>query len=220
VNDEDLVLEDLETDAPWGDDEVETPISGLPVAVRRALVKLLTTKFITGKDKATWNVVLRYEDEIRERLADLFMVLVIDKRLEVAFKRQDTHADGMKILKQGQGHELSQDASFLLIHLRRECVFTDGDVQITKEEVTEFLRAFGRPSGGDKAGREARTERAIRALIDLRLLTVVAGADYMYQVSPVIEALVGSDELQRFDKYFHEQSGSAEAELEDEGGEE
>ena len=96
-----------EPDSPGG--------SRLPTAARRALATLLTHRFITrSRNRSVWDALLAYEDEIRERLADLFLILVVDRDYEVAFKRQDPAEDAPRLLRRDK--PLHRDASLLLIH--------------------------------------------------------------------------------------------------------
>jgi hypothetical protein len=65
--------------------------SQLPAVARRAL---LTNRFITrSRNRSAWDALLAYESEIRERLADMFLLLIVDRDYEVAFKRQDPAED-------------------------------------------------------------------------------------------------------------------------------
>ena len=188
----------------WESDDELAEEPGLPLPARRALAKILTSRFLTrSNDKKSWAALLTYEPEIRERLADLFLELEIDRDLEVAFKRQDPRDSALKVMRKDK--PLSRDASVLLVHLRKEYLYTDGTVQITREEVAEFLRPF-RPDGdGDDAKVDTRTRKALNALEELKLLTKVTGADYLYEASPIIVPLLGADELLRMEKYFLDQ---------------
>jgi hypothetical protein len=152
---------------------------------------------------------LAYEQEIRERLADLFLELVIDRDLEVAFKRQSLDEDAPKVLRREK--PLSRDASFLLVFLRQECAYaaTDGPVVVNRTQIEEFLRAYREEGDGDQAKFERRVGAAIRALADLRLLSADQDADYLFTVSPVVVPLIGVDELTRLEAAYRRGVGSA-----------
>lgn len=176
----------------------------LPTAARRAFVTLLQSRFITrSRHRPTWDALLTYEREIRERLADLFLHLVIDHDHEVAFKRQDPDEDAPKMLRRDR--PLTRDASLLLIHLRKEHMYTDaadGPVVITRSQVAEFLRPFREDGDGDEARFERRVDSAIRAIVDLRLLVPDADADYLFTISPAVVPLIGADEMMRMEQHF------------------
>ncbi|SCG58180.1 protein of unknown function [Micromonospora echinaurantiaca] len=185
--------------------------SRLPTAARRALATLLNNRFITrGRDRGAWEAVLAYENEIRERLADMYLLLTVDRDYEVAFKRQDPAEDAPKMLRRDK--PLHRDASLLLIHLRKEHTYTDATddpVVITRVQVAEFLRPFREDGDGDEARFERRVDSAIRAVTDLKLLTADPDADYLFTVSPAIVPLIGSDEVMRMERYFIEAARAA-----------
>lgn len=176
----------------------------LPVAARRALTTLLTNRFITrSRNRSAWDALLEYENEIRERLADMFLLLVVDWDYEVAFKRQDPAEDAPRMLRRDR--PLHRDASLLLIHLRKEHTYTDATdepVVITRAQVAEFLRPFREDGDGDEAGFERRVDAAIRAVEELKLLTQDPDADYLFTVSPAVVPLIGADEMMRFEQHF------------------
>lgn len=189
-------MEDGERDSSGG--------SNLPAAARRALTMLLTSRFITrSRNRSAWDALLAYENEIRERLSDMFLLLVVDRDYEVAFKRQDPAEDAPKLLRRDK--PLHRDASLLLIHLRKEHAYTDAaddPVMITRAQVAEFLRPFREDGDGDEAKFEGRVDAAIRAVAELKLLTQDPDADYLFTVSPAVVPLIGADELMRFEQHF------------------
>ncbi|GIM97825.1 DUF4194 domain-containing protein [Paractinoplanes toevensis] len=194
-----------------GDEPDSQGGSQLPAAARRALTTLLTNRFITrSRHRSAWEALLAYENEIRERLADMYLLLIIDKEYEVAFKRQDPAEDAPKLLRRDK--PLHRDASLLLIHLRKEHTYTDATddpVMITRAQIGEFLRPFREDGDGDEAGFERRVDIAIRAVADLKLLTPDPDADYLFAVSPAVVPLIGADEVMRMERYFLQASGTA-----------
>jgi hypothetical protein len=150
-----------------------------------------------------WDALLTYENEIRERLADMFLLLVIDAEHEVAFKRQDPAEDAPRVLRRDK--PLHRDASLLLVHLRKEHMFTDAiddAVVITRAQIAEFLRPFREDGDGDEARFERRIDAAIRSVVDLRLMLPDPDADYLFMVSPAVVPLIGADEVMRMEQYF------------------
>lgn len=188
----------------------------LPTAARRALVTLLTNRFITrSRNRAAWDALLTYEDEIRERLADMYLVLVVDRDYEVAFKRQDPAEEAPKLLR--RDNPLNRDASLLLVHLRKEHAYTDATdepVMITRAQVAEFLRPFREDGDGDGAKFDRRVEAAIQAVKRLELLTHDPDADYLFTVSPAVVPLIGADEMTRMEQYFLQAATAAGADSE------
>jgi hypothetical protein len=217
-------ISELIDDGPSPDDELdeydtedgEPDSSGgsrLPTTARRALATLLTHRFIMrSRNRSAWDALLAYEDEIRERLADMFLILVVDRDYEVAFKRQDPAEDAPRLLRRDK--PLHRDASLLLVHLRKEHTYTDATdepVVITRAQVAEFLRPFREDGDGDEARFERRVDAAIHAVDELKLLTPDPDADYLFTVSPAVVPLISTDELMRFEQYFTQAAEAASA---------
>jgi hypothetical protein len=115
----------LETRRVPGDDmDGAAAGRGLPEAARRAFVTLLTNRYVArSRQHQVWDALLTYEAEIRERLSDMFLDLVVDRETEVAFKRQREGDDFPRVLRRDK--PLSRDASLVLIYIsgrwRRGC---------------------------------------------------------------------------------------------------
>jgi hypothetical protein len=179
--------------------------TGLPEPARRALVFLLMNRYISrDRHRAVWEGILSSENELRDRLNEMYLDLVVDREAEVAFKRQQDSEDVPRILRREKA--LTRDASFVLIFLRREYAFADpddGPVMITREQIGEFLRSYREDGDGDGARFSRRVDAAINALIKpWQILEPDPAADYLFAVSPVIVPLVGVDEMRRFEAAF------------------
>ena len=212
VLDDDSTPSDDLDEYGFEDDEPASPGgSQLPTAARRALATLLINRFITrSRNRSAWDALLAYENEIRERLADMYLLLIVDKDYEVAFKRQDPAQDAPRLLRRDK--PLNRDASLLLVHLRKEHTYTDATddpVMITRAQVAEFLRPFREDGDGDEARFERRVDIAIRAVAELKLLTPDPDADYLFTVSPAVVSLIGADEVIRMERYFVQAAAAA-----------
>lgn len=198
LTDLDLIDQEIE------DEDEDVDPSRLPLVARRALTTLLTSRFITrSRNRVVWDAILAYEDEIRERLSDLFLHLVVDREYEVAFKRQDPREDAPKLLRRDK--PISRDATLLLLNLRKEHMYSDavdGTVVVARAQAAEFLRPFREDGDADEARFERRVDTALRVLVDLRLLTPDADVDYLYLVSPAVVPLVGVEEVLRLEQFF------------------
>lgn len=179
----------------------------LPEPARRALVSLLMNRYITRvRHRIVWEGILAFENDLRARLGEMYLDLVIDHEAEVAFKRQQQGDDVPRVLRREKA--LTRDASFALIFLRREYTFADpddGPVMITRDQIGEFLRAYREDGDGDDARFARRVDAAINALIKpWQILEPDPAVDYLFTVSPVIVPLVGVDEMRRFETTFRE----------------
>ena len=139
----------------------------LPLAGRKALVTLLTHRFVSrARQQEAWAGLLAHEPEIRARLEEMFLVLVVDHDHEVAFKRQGGGDDVPVLLRREK--PLSRDASLLMVFARREHAFTDGldeAVVISKDAVVEFVGRYHDDTGADEVRARRRADAAIAALV-------------------------------------------------------
>jgi len=110
---------------------------------------------------------------------------------------------------------LTRDASFVLIFLRREYAFADSDdgpVVISRDQISEFLRAYREDGDSDDARFSRRVDAAINALIKpWQILEPDPAVDYLFTVSPVVVPLVGVDEMRRLEAAFRQAAAGPES---------
>ena len=184
----------------------------LPEPARRALVSLLMNRYICrARHRIAWEGILTSENDLRARLDEMYLDLVVDYEAEVAFKRQQEGDDIPRVLRREKA--LSRDASLVLIFLRREYAFADpdaGPVMITREQIGEFLRAYREDGDGDDARFSRRVDAAINALIKpWQILEPDPAVDYLFTISPVVVPLVGVDEMHRLEAAFRKAANAA-----------
>ncbi|MBD8584167.1 DUF4194 domain-containing protein [Frigoribacterium sp. CFBP 8766] len=183
----------------------------LPLAGRRALVTLLTHRFVSrARQKEAWAGLLAHEADIRARLSELFLDLEVDHRHEVAFKRQSGGDDAPVLLRREK--PLSRDASFLLVFLRREHAYTDGDdeaVVVSRDQVAEFLGRFHDDTGRDEVRADRRVDAAIAAMVSRDLLEPEPDDPQLFTVSPAIVPLVRPEQLAHLEQVYLDAAGGA-----------
>jgi hypothetical protein len=181
----------------------------LPLAGRKALVTLLTHRFVSrARQQEAWAGLLAHEPEIRARLDEMFLVLVVDHDHEVAFKRQSGEDDVPVLLRREK--PLSRDASLLMVFARREHAFTDGldeAVVISKDAVAEFLGRYHDDSGSDEVRARRRVDAAIAALVARDLLTAEPDDPELFVVSAAIVPLMTADRLAHLERVYLEAAG-------------
>jgi hypothetical protein len=197
-----------------GEDQDSLPGDRLSEPARRALVSLLMNRYISkARHRIAWEGILTAENDLRSRLDEMYLDLVVDHEAEVAFKRQQDGDDVPRVLRREKA--LTRDASFVLIFLRREYAFADpddGPVMITRDQIGEFLRAYREDGDSDDARFSHRIDAAINALIrPWQILEPDPAVDYLFTVSPVIVPLVGVDEMSRFEAAFRQAAGGTES---------
>ena len=206
---------DMDTEPVTEEAFGETSHSGLPDAARRVLADLLTKRFVVRTPKADdpwWVTLMAYRPEIEERLADLYFDLHLDEDSRVAFKRRVDGEDAPRRLLRAE-RPISRDASFLLIFLREECAYADGDdgpTTITRTELEEFLRAYRHEDNGNEVRFANRVTAAISQLEELKLMRQDRDADYLYMISPALPALIGIEEIARLNALYRQGTARAE----------
>ena len=183
----------------------------LPDVAKRALAMLLQRRFVTrAKNRGVWDTIMEYRDELAVQLANMFLDLEVDEFRGVVFKRQSRVEGALKVLKE---ETIGREASFLLVHLRKEYALREGSdeaVVVQRSEIEEFLRPFLADATAANTKRFAgQVESAITSVESIGLLSRRTDIDYLYDVSPAIVSLIGLDELQAFSAIYRPYAASA-----------
>lgn len=182
----------------------------LPLAARRALAVLLTSRFITrATHPEAWAALVDHETDLRDRLEELFLTLTIDRDHEVAFKRQ-SEEDGAPVLLRRE-KPLSRDASLLLVLLRQEHAYADAAddaVTVSRDHIAEFLGRFQTDATHDEVRVDRRIRAAIAAIERIGLLIPEPDDPDLYVVSPAVVPLVTTTELAHLTRLFQEAGGA------------
>jgi len=136
----------------------------LPLETRRALVQLLAGPSLEARrHPKLWPALVRDEAVIRQRLADLFLDLVMDVDQKVAFTRQADvgEVDSPILLRRSQ---LTFLDSILLLYLR-QCL-TQADARgeravVSTDEIAEHLSVYQAAASTDRAGFAKRVHASI-----------------------------------------------------------
>jgi hypothetical protein len=203
----------------------------LDLDTRRALVQLLSGPSLDGRRHTKlWPVLIRDEGVIRRRLADLFLELVLDRDLQVAFTRQADTGD-LDVLKLLRRSHLSFIDSVLLLYLRRQLAQAESHGEravVSKDEIVEHLGPYDRKGNTDKAGFTKRVYASIEKIKERRILQKIPGGEERFEVSPTLKLLFSAEEILALTKLYQRmaegelpagEAGEEQAER-DEGGEE
>ncbi|ADC63347.1 DUF4194 domain-containing protein [Allochromatium vinosum] len=171
----------------------------LPLDTRRALVQLLAGPSLDGyRHPKLWPILIRDEVPIRRRLAELFLELVIDRDMQVAFTRQaDTgELEVPTLLRRAQ---LTFIDSILLLHLRQRLTQADsrGDrAVVSTDEIMEFLNLYERASNTDRAGFVKRIHASIEKIKKHSILQKIRSSEDRFEISPTLKLLFSAEEIQ------------------------
>lgn len=171
----------------------------LPLETRRALVQLLAGPFLDGRrHPKLWPVLERDEAVIRSRLSELFLELVIDRDLQVAFTRQADTGDleAPLLLRRVQ---LTFIDSVLLLHLRQRLTQADSHGEravISIEEIHEHLSLYERSANTDRAGFAKRVQASVEKAKKHGILQKIRASEDRFEISPALKLLFSAETIQ------------------------
>jgi hypothetical protein len=195
---------DPESDAPDNASlESEARFAGdtgtLPVPARRVLVRLLQGPSLDARrHEKLWTILKRYEKDLRSRLHDIFLELVVDNESKVAFCRQVVSDEvDVPILLRRQS--LSFIESVLLLFLRQKLTHSDAQAEravVDQMEMTEYLRAYERSDNVDQSRFGRQMESAIEKAKKLGILSKLPGGVDRFEISATLRLLFPVEEVQ------------------------
>lgn len=191
-----------------GDDGLFPGDTGnLPLEARRALCQLLAGPSVDAERHARlWPVLLREETAIRERLCELFLDLVLDRELRVAFVRQADTGD-METPTLLRSSPLTFIDSVLLLVLRQRLAEAETHGQravVEAEELQAQLAVYEPPQGTDRAGFVKKLNAAIEKMKKNSVLQPIRGSEGRYEISPTLKLLFSAEDVQALGAVYRE----------------
>ncbi len=170
----------------------------LPLDTRRVLVQLLSGPSLEGRrHPRLWPVLLRDEQVIRRRLAELFLELVLDRDLQVAFTSQ-VAAEELDIPILLRRAQLTFIDSVLLLFLRQRLTQADSQGEravIARDEMTENLMPYERAASTDRAGFSKRVNASIEKLKKHNILQKLRASEDRFEIAPTLKLLFSAEEI-------------------------
>lgn len=169
-------------------------------ASRTVLAALIKGPYVSAKrHPKNWRALLADTDEIRSRLADMFLDLVIDDERGVAFVRNaETYDEDAPQVVRTSPLTLMDTA--MLLQLRRELVSATGGgrVIVGREEIYEHLQAYRSQVSTDDAGFAKRINASWNKMDGLGILqrTATSHVDGRFEISPVLRLIFGPEQIQ------------------------
>ena len=190
----------------------------LSLDARRVLVQLLSGPSLEGRRHSKlWPVLIRDESLIRTRLSELFLELVIDRDLQVAFTRQ-ADTDELEVPKLLRRAQLSFLDSILLLHLRQRLTQAEahGDrAVISTDEIIEFLEVYEQDDNTDHAGFVKKIHASIEKIKKHSILRKIRSTDDRFEISPTLKLLFSAEEIQALTTIYQQMStGTKPSEIE------
>jgi hypothetical protein len=170
----------------------------LPLDTRRVLVQLLSGPSLEGRrHPRLWPVLLRDEQVIRRRLAELFLELVLDRDLQVAFTSQVV-AEELDIPILLRRAQLTFIDSVLLLFLRQRLTQADSHGEravISRDEMVENLTPYERAASTDRAGFSKRVNASIEKLKRHNILQKLRASEDRFEIAPTLKLLFSAEEI-------------------------
>lgn len=179
----------------------------LSLDARRVLVQLLGGPSLDGRRHSKlWPILIRDEMMIRSRLSELFLQLVIDRDLQVAFTRQADTGD-LEVPLLLRRANLTFLDSILLLQLRQRLTQAEahGDrAVVSTDEIVEFLGVYEQDGNTDRALFEKRIHASIEKIKKYSILRKIRSGDDRFEISPTLKILFSAEEIQVLTRIYHD----------------
>lgn len=199
VEEDNIILEDINHTEQESNNHLFLSDGGeLPLEARRVLVQLLMGPSIDARRHSKlWSALIQNEAVIRSRLAELFLDLVIDRNIQIAFTRQADTGDlaAPSLLRRVQ---LTFIDSVLLLYLRQRLMQAESQGEravVSTEEIMEHLSLYERAANTDRAGFIKRIEAAIEKIKKNNVLQRLHSANDRFEISPTLKLLFSADRI-------------------------
>ena len=172
---------------------------------RRVLVQLLAGPSLDGRrHPKLWPVLVRDEALIRRRLSELFLDLVMDADLLVAFTRQADAGDleTPVLLRRAQ---LTFLDSIMLLYLRQRLTQADAQGEravISVDEIVEHMSVYERSTNTDRAGFNKRIQASIEKIKTHSILQKIRSSEDRYEISPTLKLLFSAEAIQALTRTY------------------
>ncbi|MCY4472427.1 MAG: DUF4194 domain-containing protein [Kistimonas sp.] len=179
----------------------------LSLDARRVLAQLLVGPSLDGqRHSRLWPILIRDEMAIRSRLSELFLQLVIDRDLQVAFTRQAETGD-LEVPRLLRRANLTFLDSILLLHLRQRLTQAEarGDrAVVSTDEIVEFLGVYEQAGNTDRALFGKRIHASIEKIKKHNILRKIRSSEDRFEISPTLKLLFSAEEIQALTRIYHD----------------
>lgn len=179
----------------------------LALDTRRVLVQLLAGPALDGqRHSRLWPILIRDEALVRSRLCELFLHLVIDRDVRVAFTRQAETGD-LEVPRLLRRANLTLLDSILLLHLRQRLTQAEAHGEravISSDEIVEFLGVYEQAGSTDRALFEKRLHASIEKIKKHSILRKIRASDNRFEISPTLKLLFSAEEIQALTRVYRD----------------
>ncbi|WP_426103610.1 DUF4194 domain-containing protein [Massilia sp. TSP1-1-2] len=184
----------------------------LALDTRRVLVQLLAGPSLEARRHGKlWPVLLRDEALVCQRLAELFLELVIDRDMQVAFTRQADTAE-LEVPQLLRRAQLTFLDSVLVLYLRQRLTQADAHGEravVDLDEILENLTLYERAASTDRAGFTKRVSASVEKVKKHNILNKIRGSDERFEISPTLRLLFSAEEIQSLSTLYQKMADGA-----------
>lgn len=198
---EDSSVDTLDPTETQGISEQES--GKMPPDARRALVTLLRQGVIlAGQKSKQFDLIRRYQDPVRQYLNDIFLKLVLDERMGVAFVAglDETDEESEEAISLITRRTLSLYDTLLLLILRKHFQEreTTGEqrIVIDIEHIEANLSPFLPLTNSSRSDRR-KLSAALKKMGEKHILSVVRGSEDRFEITPIIRYVINAAFLEQ-----------------------
>ena len=185
----------------------------LPLKLRQALIRLLRGPYLdaTSSDNV-YETVVDNQEQLRVRLSELFLSLVIDEDRKVALLRPVEMPEPHTSALQRQ-REMTREETLLLLRLRLildRHTGTGNEATIARQDILEVLEGYVDPGQRDAKSVEDTADAAIRKLVQDRRLLIPTELDNVWVISPALPLALPYSQIGDIVTFMQTLSGDAE----------
>jgi hypothetical protein len=171
----------------------------LPLDTRRVLVQLLAGPSLEARRHGKlWPVLVRDEEVLRQRLAELFLELVIDRDMQLAFTRQADTAE-LEVPLLLRRAQLTFIDSVLVLYLRQRLTLADSHGEravVSLDEMQEHLTLYEQAASTDRAGFARRVSASVEKVKKHNILNKIRASEDRFEISATLKLLFSAEEIQ------------------------
>lgn len=184
--------EDLQPEGLWEGDR-----GTLAAPLRDVLAQLISGPYVTATKKVElWQTLITHEALIRSRLHDLYLELMLDRQMGVAFAQNVSVPDRDDIPGLMRTDKLTHLATMLLVHLRQQhmqAVANGEDAYLGQSEISDYLAPYLRSTGvSDDVKQQKQITSAMNAMARYSLLKRVKDTD-RYRIQDIVALIVSPE---------------------------
>ena len=158
----------------------------LPLKLRQALIRLLRGPYLDANSSDNvYNTVVDNQEQLRVRLSELFLELVVDEDHKVALLRPVEMAEPHTTALQRQ-REMTREETLLLLRMRLVLdrhSGTGNEATIARQDIIDVLEQYVDPQAHDAKGVEDLADAAVRKLVTERRLLLPTELDDVWVIS-------------------------------------